>query len=253
MNEPDYAALVDQFKTPSTKAIALMGSYARGEAGHCSDIDFVRFTKDEKTERMQFHIVDDRMVVVSEVSPSGVEDWFTDPSEATETIRGARALVPLWDPEGYLEGIKNRAHDFVWDEEMQRKADRWASRELAGWAEEASKGLGGLETGHAGKMICARHGLSWGLNSIIRVQRGILIAGDNDVFVGVVNAVGADTEWSTLSRDTFGLTGLDLSSQIRSGLRLYALTAEMVADAIEPEHRPVIDHTVAQIKIEFSC
>ena len=244
MNEPNYPALVERFRTPATKAIALIGSYARGEAGPHSDVDFVRFTKGEKTERTQFHIVDGRMIVISEVNPSDVEDRFTNPNEATETIRGVQALVPLWDPDGYLEEVKKRANDFVWDDEMQMKADRWASRELAGWGEEACKGLGGLAANHEGKMVCARHGLTWGLTSIVRVQRGILIAGDNDVLESVVNAVGETSDWAALARDAFGLTGLDLSGQVRSGLKLYALTADMISDAILPEHREVIHHTM---------
>lgn len=156
------------------------------------------------------------------------------------------------DADGYsdidLVLFKLRAVGFSWDSAMQKKADRWASEALAGWAEEVHKGLGGLQSGDTGKLINARHGLSWGLMNVMRVQRGVLITSDNSAYREVVAAIGVGTEWARLSRDAFALTNLGLRDQIRAGLRLYVLTVSALQDCLDAEFRHVIDDTVNLIQ-----
>ena len=43
MKAPNFDLLVKKFRLPDTQAIALMGSFARGEAGEFSDVDLIRF------------------------------------------------------------------------------------------------------------------------------------------------------------------------------------------------------------------
>ena len=66
----------------------------------------------------------------------------------------------------------------------------------------------------------------------------------------VAASVGEGTEWVKLSKEVFGLAGHDLANQVRSGLRLYVLTVQMLADNLDPNCRQVIDNTVAHIKGE---
>ncbi len=178
--EPNFSALVERFKISEIRAIVLMGSFAREEAGPFSDVDLVQFTRAESGGDAETHSIDRRLVVVSQVTPAEVDDWFSKPEVASECIKGVQVAKPLWDEEGYFGAIQERARSFVWDKAMQDKADVWASRQLVGWAEEVHKGLGGLRIGHVGRLLNARHGLSWGLANVVRVQRGVLLAGDND-------------------------------------------------------------------------
>ena len=252
---PDFSAFIDRFKAPGIQAIALMGSFARGDAGRFSDIDLVQFTREQgETESdAQTHIINDRLVVVSEVTPDAVNDWFSKPEVASECIKGVQIAKSLWDVEGYFREVQMRARRFVWDASMQRKADRWASQELVGWAEEVHKGLEGLRTGHVGRLLNARHGLSWGLTNVMRVQRGVLMSGDNNSYLEVVASLGEGTEWVKLSERVFGLREQDLANQVRSGLKLYILTVRMLADHLDPNSRQVIDSTVAHIEGELRC
>ena len=101
MGAPDFNALVERFKNPETQAIALMGSFARGDAGQFSDVDLVRFTKTGADA--QTHTINNRLVVVSEVAPAAVNDWFTKPEVASECIKGVQLARSLWDPEAYFQ------------------------------------------------------------------------------------------------------------------------------------------------------
>jgi hypothetical protein len=136
---------------------------------------------------------------------------------------------------------------------MQKKADAWASAEMVGWIEEVQKGLSGLRGYHEGKLLNTRYGLSWGLLKLMRVQRGVLISGDNGAFPEVIQAMGGpDSAWAALSRRAFGLEGDPLADQVRAGLRLYALTAKLLEGVLRPEDRPIVEAAVTRIEVALS-
>jgi len=250
----DFQTLAEEFREDGVRAVVLMGSFARGDSGAFSDIDLVRFrdgnglASDAKT-----HLVDQRFVVISDVRPSQTEAWFTDPDKASSCIAGVRAARPLWDSQDHFLAIQKRAHAFVWDEPMQEKANAWASEQMVGWIEEAQKGLEGLRRDDEGRMLNARHGLSWGLTNVMRVQRGILITGDNGTYPEIVESLGLDSPWVSLSRSAFGIVeGLTLCAQVSAGLRLYVLTVELLGEAIRQEHRVLVKEIVQRIRSELA-
>lgn len=253
MTEPDFARLAGRFRRPGILAIALMGSHARGEASPFSDIDLVCFraeARDRPVEAPTF-LIDGHFVVVSELGPSEVEACFSQPYEASTFMAGLRQARPLWDPDGYFAAIQERARAFVWDAALQERADAWASAEMVGWIEEAQKGLAGLRAGDEGRLLNARIGLSWGLTKVVRVQRGILISGDNGSYPELIAALGPGSEWAAVSRLAFGLEGGSLAEQVRAGLRLYLLTAELLADCLRPADQPLIAEISRRIKREL--
>jgi hypothetical protein len=255
MNLPLTAAdLLQRFDHPSVQAIALLGSYARDDAGPFSDVDLLRLVAVDAPELPDngTHLIDGWLVNVSSATPAGTRGWFERPEEAVSHIAGLRVARVLVDRNGALAGLQARAHAFVWDATMQGRADRWASRQLVGWAEEAHKGLEGLRRGDVGRLLNARHGCSWGLNHVIQVQRGVLVSGDNAVYDEVGAAMADQPEWLRLRRLAFGLedaagTAPTIAEQVRAGLRLYALTAELLDATLQPEDRPIIALTVARI------
>jgi len=251
-SQPEYEALAARFRAAGVVAVALMGSHARGEAGPFSDVDLVRFFERGATGGdAETYLVDGHFVVVSDVYPEQVEDSFRNPERASETIAGLRSARPLWDPEGFFAAIQARAQAFTWDAAMQARADAWVSAEVVGWIEEVQKGLAGLRTGHEGRLLNARFGLTWGMVKVLRVQRGILISGDNSVYPDVVRAVGPESRWAALSRQAYGIDGGTLPAQVVAGLRLYIRTAELVADAIRPEDRRLVDEVIRRIRAEL--
>lgn len=250
MKQPNLESLASRYRSPGVIAIALMGSFARGDAGVFSDVDIVRFHKcDPRQNEAKTCLVDDCFVVVSDVGPSKVEGWFTEPEEATACIAGVCTARPLWDPDGYFEEIQNRAREFVWDTAMQDKANAYAGSRMVGWIEEVLKGLEGLRTEDEGRMLNARYGLSWGLTEVMRVQKGVLISGDNASYPEVVANIGGDSKWAELSRGAFGITdSFSLTRQVKAGLGLYIVTAEILADVLKPGDKKLIDEAVRLIK-----
>ena len=255
----NISALLHQFHHSTVTAIALFGSHARGDAGPHSDVDLIRFVSadDADPSGSGSHLIDDTLVVVSNYTPSTVERWFTEPTEAVQAIAGLRQARSLHDPAGYFADLQQRANDFVWTAELQSKADAWASEQLVGWIEEVHKGLEGLRRDDAGRMLNASFGLSWGLTGVVKVQRGVLINSDNRFLDQVCNAVGQHSHWSQLCRISFGLSGTEeaapsLRERVIAGLQLYVLTAELLAVAIQPEHEPLVTRTVSRVHQELA-
>lgn len=234
-----------------------MGSYARGDAGPYSDVDIVCLMRSDVDllPGEGSHLMEGRLVHVSRVGPTQVEQWFTQPEVAVTVIRGLRSARPLLDREGAFALIQKRAYDFVWDAEMQRKANVYASHEMVGWAEEVHKGLEGLRRGDIGRMLHARFGCTWGLARVVCAQRGILINGDNTLYEDVTGAIGVQSRWSRLLRTAHGIAREDgnppsIIEQVVAGLRLYALTAQMLTDALQPADLLLVQHTVQLIEGE---
>jgi Nucleotidyltransferase domain len=248
-----FEQLIQRFSAPGLHALVLMGSYARGDAGPYSDIDVVRFTDGTELAGAGSSLDDGHLVVVSNVTPEQVERWFSEPEAATDTIMGVRSAQALLDRDGNFAGIQRRAQAFEWDQAMQERANHWASAMLVGWIEEVHKGLAGLQRNDNGRLLNARHGLSWGLSRVMKVQRGVLISGDNAFYDEVAQAMGQQSEWVRLHRTAFGIESEEgqaptLSEQVRAGLRLYILTAELLALVLQTEDRPLITHTIQLIR-----
>ncbi len=273
----DLSSHLEEWTTPNTVAFALLGSYARGDAGPHSDIDIARFVNDDKEEAEgRSFLIGDRetrseknenasaqqthrhwLVVRSTVTPSQVESWFTEPGQAVNIIVGLRDGRALWDPNGFFAIIQQRARNFEWTQEHQEKADRLAGKEMVGWIEEAHKGLEGLQRNDIGRLLNARFGLSWGLAWVVRVQRGLLIASDNTFYDEIISAVGPYSKWARLLQRAFGTvaedeTGpLSLREEVQSGLMLYCETFELLKEALPPEDYPLIAATVRRIHTEL--
>lgn len=250
----DLLALTQRFDALSVQAIVLMGSHARGDAGPYSDVDLVRFVEEAYGELSGAgsHLIDGVLVVVSNVTPSQVEPWFSEPPQATNTIAGLRTARALLDRDGTFAALQERAHAFVWTEAMQVKADLWASEQMVGWIEEVHKGLEGLRRRDPGRLLNANFGLSWGLSNVMKVQRGVLISGDNSFFAEVAAVVGTDSLWSQLCALAFGVADIhgrppSLRERVVAGLHLYGVTAELLGAALQPEHAPLVAETAALI------
>lgn len=256
MIAPDLAAdLVRRFDRPGVQAIALLGSHARGDAGPFSDLDLLRLVATETPELPDngTHLIAGQLVNISSASLAETAAWFERPELASSRIAGLRRARALLDRASVFAGLQARAQAFVWDAAMQERADRWASRQLVGWAEEAHKGLEGLRRRDIGRLLNARHGGSWGLSHVMQVWRGVLVTGDNAFYDEVGAAMADQPEWLRLRRIAFGIEdgpGLPatLEEQVRAGLRLYVLTAELLDAALQPGDREIVAHTVGRIR-----
>jgi len=156
----------------------------------------------------------------------------------------------LIDKEGFFARLQQRAGAFTWDEDLQEKANRWASRQMVGWIEEVHKGLEGLRRDDNGRMVHAIFGCSWGLLRVMCVQRGVLLSGDNALYHEVTSSIGQDTEWTRLCQAVVGARDqpATVRERVVAGLRLYILTAQLIGDALQAEDAPLVMETVDLIK-----
>lgn len=273
---PSY---LEDWKTEYTLAFALLGSYARGDAGPHSDLDIVRFVDDDKheadarsfligtgecgtghkEEARPLHRPRRVLVVRSTVTPSQVESWFTEPGQAVNIIVGLRDGRALWDPNGMFAAIQQRAEEFKWTPALQEKADQLAGKELTGWIEEAHKGLEGLRRNDTGRLLNARFGLSWGLAWVMRLHRCVFATSDNTFFSDVISAVGPETKWARLLHRAFGIAvggeddSLSLREEVISGLLLYCETFSLLKEALPRDDFALIEATVTRIRRELEC
>ncbi len=130
----DWQDLIGRFDRPEALALVLSGSYARGDANPLSDVDLVRFTAETAPSLpgSGSHLLDDRLVVVTDVPAGEVESYFVQPELAVGRIPGLRQARPLRDRDGVFAALQARAHAFVWDAAMQARADAYASRAMVG-------------------------------------------------------------------------------------------------------------------------
>ncbi len=217
-----------------------------------SYVDLVRFLSGEaKLPDDGSYLVEGRLVVVSSVAPTTVEEWFVRPDQAVAVIAGLRAARPLADPDGHFRRVQERAEAFSWDETMRARAKTWVGEQMVGWVEEVYKGLEGLKRHDVGRLLNARFGLSWGLSRVLLVYHGILLHGDNTFYDQLTEVLGEGSSWSKLRRQAFGIPQegevLPLRRQVTAGLRLYALTAEMVEEALTSEQATLVSTVVAEI------
>jgi hypothetical protein len=247
--------LLERFDGPDVDALVLMGSHAREAANPYSDVDLTRFSSAQGLHRKRFFqgLIAGQLVVVNDLGSTAVEEIFTHPEVAVGYLVGLRHARPLQDRKGIFAHIQARAHAFKWDAAMQAKANAWASEALAGWSEDMRKGIAGLAGNDTGRLLHARFACSWGLSRIMQVQRGVLLASDNDFYVAVAEAIGRDSEWVRLRHITFGIAHADgrpptLREQVTAGLRLYIATAEQLAAVLRLEDQPLISQTVELIR-----
>ena len=249
----DIDELIHRFdRSDVVQALILMGSYARNEAGPCSDIDLVRFVvKGAKVSDDGTHLFQNRtLITICTVDENDYEKWFTNPYEATKWMAGLRIARVLVDRNDFFtNGLQTRARDFVWNNEMQSRANIEASRRMVGWCEEANKGLEGLRrSDDDGRLLNACHGLSWGLSEVIQIHRGILVSSDNNAFNEVELALGDNKRMIDLRRVTFGITGINtLRQRVLTGLQFFVLLAEQMADVWQGTDHEIIRHTVEKI------
>lgn len=269
----DWPRMVRRFDHPAARALVLVGSHARGDPNAFSDVDLVRFTSSDAPSLpgAGVHLEGGHLVAVSDCPPDEVESWFARPELALSRIPGLRSGRALRDGGGHFAALRARAAAFAWDATMQARADAFATEAMVGWVEEVHKGLAGLSGavgrgGTTGRLLDAEFGLSWGLNRLVLVQRGVPLAPppdggwSRDWFAQGEQAAGSESEWARLRRLAFGVasaadvTGAParaprtLEQRVAAGLRFYVATAELLADAWRPPGAGLIAHAVDLVR-----
>jgi predicted nucleotidyltransferase len=254
LTEDFLRRLLAEYMAADTVAVALAGSYARGEATRWSDVDIIRYatalpTSSEERYRLAIH--DGRLVSLTTTTIAAKETEMAQPEEAIFAVPGLRQARILHDPTGALAALHQRACDFIW-EPLRAAANVWASEMVMGQAEEAHKLLGALSRHDESAAIYAAHGAVKGLTQAVAVVRGVLIESENSYYPQVQGAAGADSAWTRYHRIAAGFAApnpqLPPAEVIAvAALQLYRETARLLRSSLLPRHLPVIKATLAHI------
>ncbi len=244
--------ILEQIDKDSVISIGLTGSHARGTALKYSDIDILCIVGNKVDLcPVDIQMIEGKYVVTSYITMEELENCFIDPVKATLYIKGLANLQVLWDPAYYLTEVKDRAGNFCWDENLQSKANEEFSRELVSWVEEVNKSLNGLLTEDTGLMLNGVFGLSHGLFNIVKLQRGILLDSENDLYSQVISTFEGDQQLTELSSMVFGVMPCPLKERVKAGLLLFHIITDKMMDIIKEDDKKIIDITKMYIKKEL--
>lgn len=250
MNE-QLSTIVGEFDDPKLFAgVLLVGSEARGDAGCHSDVDLVFYAFEEPSDehdKYRLTYMEGRLISISIKTLSAARAAFSNPVGAIQTIQGLRDSTVLRDSSNEdLAKLKEAAKEFVWTHQLQSAANREASYQLMGNAEEVHKVLRGLSEGNDLILLNGAWGLAMAMPLVMALKHKILSAGDNLFRSQVCQAVGVESSWTAFHAISIGArTGpsgySQLAQQAIGGFWLYEETARLASDILLPQDAAVVE------------
>ncbi len=243
--------LVHKLEDENTLGFLLTGSHARGEATSLSDVDLLRFVKNEPADEADKYVLkyhDDHLISISTSTVDAKLKETEKPETAIWAIPGLRQAKIISDKNGALGKLRQTADDFVWNR-LQKAADDFASYNLMGNAEEAHKILGALNRKDESAVLYGTISMLLGLTEVIAVQRGIMIESENSYFRQAQQEVGENSAWSLQHKIACGFEReSSLETRANASLRLYVETEKIIKSIVKSEHFDVIQNTKTVIE-----
>ncbi len=252
LSDPFIQSALEKIDSPDVIGVGIVGSYARGQAGQYSDVDFDIFVNkppEGPDDLYRLHYWDNKLVSLGYILPDHERAGLLNPRRAIWVVPGLRQMKILLDKDGTVSALQQAAKDFKWSL-LQPAADEVAAAEIVGNAEEVHKILNGLARGHESTVLYATWGLVKNMLEAVAVQRGILIVSENRYFDLIQEEMGLDSKWTRAFRTAWGLDAGTSQYQSRgaAALTLYRLSAEMFDWLIPEQHRVVVDKALQLIK-----
>lgn len=151
---------------------------------------------------------------------------------------------------GSVTALMQDIANFRW-ETLQESANFFASDWLMLLTEMAHKILSELAKENDLSIAYASEKLLSHLTEVVAVQRGVMIKTDSTYYLQVEEAAEMDSNWTKYHRQG---AGVDIPSNMHSvkargiaSLHLYRETVNLLWDILVPEHRGVIEQTLAII------
>jgi predicted nucleotidyltransferase len=249
------ASILPELIVPGTVAIAVVGSFGRGDPGPESDVDVTRFMvtlPPAEPERYRIVYRGERLVAVLDNTLDAVRSGLVAPERAIWTVPYLRSVRPLYDPDGELARLQRDSQSFAWAP-LQSRANEYASHRLMKFTEEALKLGLALRAGDEQRIMTETVWLILGLPLVIATQRGILLDNEVRAPLQVQATVGRDSRWSQQYRAAVGIGGSSsVEARGRAALDLYVLTVDLLDDVLQPRDRSVIEETLRRVGPEGS-
>lgn len=234
-----------ELDTGEAAGLILTGSHVRGDATPYSDVDFdLYFHSLPVPNHAHLSYRDGYLISVIGATVEETRAALQTPSEAIFAVPGLRSARILFERDGLLSDLQQRAREFDW-EPLQAAADREAERRLVKLAEAVHKVLGCLFTGDVSGTVYNTNWLNRGLTDAVAIQRGVMVPTMNAYYRCVQESVGVDTSWARLHRQALGMEGNAVASdRALAALRLYAATAVLLRSALSPAASATVTEAV---------
>ena len=236
-------AMAPQLIDEEVLGLAIVGSYARGDATPYSDINVISLMKPELKipEEPRIDLYQGKYRVLQYRTEAQMKESLVLPERAIYEVRGLQQMLILFDPENILHGLQEAAHAFVWDQNMIEQADKYLNKEMILWQEECYKAMSGMRFYQEGQMLLGLYGLTYGLVRLMLIAKGILLQSENAFFDELTQAYSQDQEGIELVEMmglAFGLDdGFPLLERVEVGLLLYLQFADYLDERLKPEIR----------------
>lgn len=235
-------SLIQEFSTPNTIGVGLVGSHARGQGRPHSDIDLDFFLPKTPTKGPERYHLYQRSGYLVSVKRVGIEDQQAElhqPQDAIWAVPGMQQMQILSDPTGQLAQLQAEALAFEW-KPLEDSANRYVSYALMHNTEEVYKVLSGLEEQNPSKAIYATLGLGLGLVEAMAVHKRLLVESENQYFAQVYQALGQNSPWSRAHQLAVGWRAGAFQRRGIAALQLYWESFKKVQEAVQDEHLGVI-------------
>jgi hypothetical protein len=219
-------------------AVALVGSYASGDAGEESDLDLA-VIGDGPHYRLEVH--DGVLVSIGWASAEEQRRRLYDPRWLGTHVPGWRDAVILLDETGQAAALQEEAGRWSWSI-VEQECDRWVAESITGFAEEALKLAAALRTGSLSKAAVQRSVLALRLAAPIAVHRRLLCKSENALWDLVADVLGA--EWQRAQASALGMNDDGADARCRSGLRLFELAIDEVRPLLDERQVAVVERAL---------
>lgn len=243
LDHDQLKAMMPQLLRENVLGIAIVGSYARGDATPYSDIDVIALLSptSQPPEEPTIDLYQGIYRVVQYRTEAQMQKSLTDPARAIYDVVGLQQMLILYDPMGILRELQLEAEQFVWDDAMTAKADELLNREMLGWQEECYKAMSGLRHKQEGHMLLGLYGLTYGLVRLMLIAKGVLLESENAFFDELTFAYETEPQGAELVEMmglAFGVDeGFPLLQRVETGLLLYLQFAEYLGERLTPKVR----------------
>jgi hypothetical protein len=238
----EFTPILDRCVAQGADVVWLAGSFATGDVGPYSDLDFGVIRADAAAQR--FEVWADRLVSISTTTVTATRESFRMPAVVGAAVPGWRSADLLHDPNGVGLALKEEALAWSWDG-IVAECDSWVATQVTVLADEVHKLLSALKRGQAAEAAFRCNNLAARLTLVISVRQRLLYGSERRLFEMVAGDVGGD--WPRMHERAMRSRPVPLDEAATGALWLYRFVSHDTVTLRSFEQESVVSFTLRSI------